>query len=58
MTSPIKMIVTPAVVKLSSGSVASRAITIPAAAVKLPLRAPLGELSCLSPRMKRTAATR
>ena len=58
MATPIKMIVTPAVVKWSKGSVARSAITMPAAAVKLPLRAPFGELSCLSPRMKSTAATR
>ena len=55
---PIKMIVTPAVVKWSSGIVATSAMTIPTAAVKLPLRALFGELSCLSPRMKQTAATR
>jgi hypothetical protein len=38
--------------------VATRAKAMPAAAVKLPLRALLGELNCFNPRMKRTAATR
>ena len=38
--------------------VAPSAISIPAAAVKLPLRALFGELSCFRPRMNSTAATR
>src|SRR5712691_7379104 len=33
-------------------------MTMPTAAVKLPLRAPFGELSCFKPRMKSTAASR
>jgi len=45
-------------VKWSSGSVASRAITMPTAAVWLPWRAPFGELSCFRPRMNSTAAIR
>ena len=55
---PITITISPVVVKCSSGIVAPIAITIPAAAVKLPLRAPLGELSCLRPRMNSTAAMR
>src|ERR1700674_362867 len=58
MTTPIAMMITPEVVKRSSGSVAASAITMPTAAMRLPLRAPLGELSCFKPRMKQTAATR
>ena len=55
---PAPVIRAPAVVNRSSGSVAARAISMPAAAVQFPLRAPRGELSCLRPRMKRTAASR
>ena len=58
MTTPMPITITPVLVKWRSGSVARSAITMPAAAVKLPLRALFGELSCFSPRMKSTAATR
>ena len=58
MTTPMATMITPAVVKWSSGSVATSAITMPAPAMKFPLRAPFGELSCFKPTMKRTAATR
>jgi hypothetical protein len=50
--------ITPAVVKWSWGTVAISAITMPKAAVKFPLRALFGELSCFKPRMKQTAASR
>ena len=58
MATPTPMITNPAVVNRSNGSVAPSAITIPAAAVKLPFRAPFGELSCFRPRMNSTAASR
>ena len=58
MATPMAMIVIPVRVKWSSGSVAASATTIPRAAVKLPLRAPFGELSCFKPRMNNTAASR
>jgi len=58
MATPTRMMTTPAVVKWRRGSVATRAITMPTAAVKLPLRALFGELSCFRPRMNKTAATR
>src|SRR5258708_7165886 len=58
ITTPIAMMITPAVVKWRWGTVAASAITIPTAAMRFPLRAPLGELSCFNPRMKQTAATR
>src|SRR5438132_9977247 len=58
ITSPTAVISKPACVKWRSGTVAPSAITMPAAAVKLPLRAPLGELSCFRPRMNSTAAKR
>ena len=58
MTIPIVMMIRPAGVKWSSGSVATSAITMPNAAMKFPLRAPFGELNCFRPRMKQTAATR
>src|SRR5439155_23572459 len=56
--SPTAVISKPACVKWRSGTVAPSAITMPAAAVKLPLRAPLGELSCFRPRMNSAAARR
>ena len=58
ITSPTAVISKPACVKWRSGTVAPSAITMPAAAVKLPLRAPLGELSCFRPRMNSAAAKR
>src|SRR5450759_2969899 len=56
MTTPMAMMITPAVVKWSSDRVATSAITMPTAAMRFPLRAPFGELSCFKPRMKHTAA--
>ena len=58
MTTPMAMIVMPALVKCRSGMVAPSATIIPTAAMKLPLRAPFGELSCLRPTMNSAAAAR
>ena len=55
---PTIVITIPAVVKCKRGMVASRAITMPTAAIWLPRRALFGELNWIKPRMKRTAARR
>ena len=58
ITIPIAVMTRPACVKCRSGTVAPSATTMPRAAMKLPLRAPFGELSCFRPTMKSTAASR